>query len=112
MQAKARAVPVQTVVTKHAVQVTEVSHDGTLVHYSPPSLQRDQPIETDHGLVFVADTTPGQITLEHSAQIEPGDQLYQSTWVSSRAKVFEAFVALWKPMWTKHSDAPPEYCHH
>ena len=106
--AKPRAIPVQTIVTKTIAHVTDVTNEGTVIKYSPPQFQCDLPVESDEGLVFVSNHSPGELQLSQSAQLEPGDTLYQATPVAHRSKVFEAFEDLWKPMWMKHQDAPPE----
>ena len=110
--AKPRAIPVQTVVTKTIAHVTETANDGTTIKYSPPEFQCDLPVESQEGLVFVNSHTPGELQLSHTAQLEPGDALYQSKLVGDRSKVFAAFVDLWKPMWTKHQNAPPAHWDH
>ena len=107
--AKTRAIPVHTVVTKQIAHVTEVNQDGTSVRYAPLQFQCDQPVESDHGLVFVAQHNPGHLSLHQTANLEPGDPLYQATCVGNRNAVFAAFVDLWKPMWTRHQDADPTH---
>ena len=46
--------------------------------------------------MFVSNHSPGELQLSQSAQLEPGDTLYQATPVAHRSKVFEAFEDLWK----------------
>ena len=107
--AKPRAIPVHTVVTKQLAHVTEVNHDGTSVRYAPMHFQCDQPVDSDQGLVFVAQHDPGHLVLHQPANLEPGDPLYQATNIGNRDAVFAAFIDLWKPMWTRHQDADPTH---
>eukprot|EP00435_Cladocopium_sp_Y103_P054544 s1210_g17.t1 len=105
--AKPRAMPVQTVVTKHTATVTKVTEDGLTVHYEPAHFCCEQEVSSQHAYLPIQEHTPGVLTLQQEAQVEPGDQVYQDAFLGSKHDVFRAFLTLWDPMWNRHRDTEP-----
>eukprot|EP00435_Cladocopium_sp_Y103_P012427 s365_g3.t1 len=105
---KPRSMPVQSVVTKTFVQVTQISEDGLQVQYEPPTLCVDQEVSTEHGWLQIAGHEPGQINLAEEAPLEIGDSLTQDTMQASKHAVFRAFQELWEPRWQKHHTMPSD----
>ena len=102
-----RALPVQTVVLKTHATVTEVRDDGATIIYEPHVFKVDQEVHTHQGHLLTKEHQPGVLSLSQEAAIEVGDALLQSTMHGSSAEVFQAFIDLWEPMWTKHANCHP-----
>eukprot|EP00435_Cladocopium_sp_Y103_P020606 s10_g5.t1 len=105
--ARPRALPVQTVVTKQLVVVTQVSEDGLQIRYDPPHFQCDQEVSTASGYLQIQHHAPGEITLAQECHVEVGDHLMQDTMRGSRHEVFKAFINLWDGMWNRHAHTEP-----
>eukprot|EP00435_Cladocopium_sp_Y103_P058014 s101_g20.t1 len=104
--AKPRSLPVSTVVVKTNAEVVDVSVDGLTVKYHPNALCIDSPVDAEHGPLQISEHTPGTIVLSAPQAVEPGDALSQPKMLGDLNQVFQAFVNLWQPMWTKHQDTP------
>eukprot|EP00435_Cladocopium_sp_Y103_P036870 s2188_g9.t1 len=106
--AKPRSLPVSTVVTRNNAEVTDVSVDGRTLTYSPPEFDLTEPVNAERGPLVIADHQPGKITLETPQDIEPGETIHQPRLLGDLEDVFQAFIALWEPMWNRHKDADIE----
>lgn len=106
---KSRAQPVQTVVTKTSVVVTEVQQEGLCISYEPQSLDCQQEVTTEHEELITLTHEPGQITLQKHANVEVGDQLFQQKVVGDTTELFDAFKQLWGPIWNQHNGTEPEW---
>ena len=106
--AKPRSMPVQTVVTKTVANVVSVSEDGLTINYEPADLDTQQEVESSHGWLQLKSHRPGVLEMEAESALEVGDQITQQTMRGGIKQIFHAFADLWKPMWKKHADTPPD----
>ena len=51
----------------------------------------------------------GSVTCTQEIPLEVGDVVHQDNFVGDVRAVFDAFSALWSPMWNKHMDTPAEH---
>ena len=107
--AKPRPLPVQTLVTTHALLLfkTSVRKKQCTVE---PSILEGIPIHSRSGLVDCRISSPTQITFEDGNPVEVGSALTQEKLIGSRKEVFDAFEDLWTKWWGtgKHRTADDE----
>ena len=97
--------------TKIAADVVEVEDHGLVVKYDPYAFDVSQEIEGPQGWLRILDHQPGSIKLSQDASVEVGGLLTQHKYyggVKAVKDFFEAFADLWKPIWTKHAETPPD----
>lgn len=101
---KPRGLPVQTIATHAVTRVVQVNEEGTEVQYDPQVLDVSTPVQTQGGFLRVTNHEPGKLQLVDSSPIEVGDILQQRKMIADLDEIFNAFRALWEPMWNKHRD--------
>eukprot|EP00435_Cladocopium_sp_Y103_P023884 s375_g5.t2 len=103
--AKPRSLPVSTVVVNTNAEVTEVSVDGLTLTYQPANLCVESPVNAELGPLKIASHDPGRIVLQEPQGVEPGESIHQPKMLGDLPQIFQAFTALWTPMWCKHQNS-------
>ena len=108
--ARRRALPVQTLARSAVARIIAIDQTAKTATYAPAAFACDQPVYGPAGLLTVESHTPGSLVLSHGLhEVDVDDELTQLRLDGSAEEVAEAFVALWKPMWNKHQDLPPNH---
>ena len=102
--ARPQSQPVQTLLDRKSVCITEVSARQIL--YEPHTLLVEEPVFGPQGLLVVDVHEPGCLTLKQEATVTVGDVLTQEVLIGKLEDMFSAFRQLWDPMWNRHQDLP------
>lgn len=105
--AKPRAVPVHTLVTTVQYNVLEVAEDRTQVKVDQP-LAPDEPVYHAGCLLVHHGIASDILTIQGDHAIEEGENLSQQVFVGSHSEIFDAFKAVWNPLWNKHQHVAPD----
>ena len=105
--AKARPLPVQTLITQHMVAIQDISADRKQCVVAPDVL-KDVPLHSQWGLLDCQVISSNQLNFAEPVTFEIGTVFRQEKWVGSRKEIFESFENLWTQWWGKHGNLEDE----
>eukprot|EP00438_Fugacium_kawagutii_P030244 Skav219537 [mRNA] locus=scaffold30:835276:840171:- [translate_table: standard] len=104
-----KSLPIQTLVTKQCVEVTEVSADGLTVELARPEFTDDMPVHSQDGLLHIESVRGTQVQFAAPTSLEVGSIIMQEKHIGDYESLYREFKALWNPMWNKHEGLPVDH---
>lgn len=106
--AKQKALPVQTIMSKHVIPILDISSDKTMIHVAPNAVDATQPVWSDNGLLNVESNCNGTLTVKPDHDLAIDNMLYQDRLTGDHTEICQQFIRMWGPMWNRHADATPD----